>query len=177
MSIFGLWTLDKRRKRQAAEAARQAMLASVAEEDDFETEDVEGSPKIHRRSVSFAKETLPEIHGLQQRDSSFSISDYEGASGGRRSSAAGPPIEEDADAEVVTPVDPDEAGEEERPLLLHDEPLPAIVQPPVTGEAQSKAERVRGEIFGVLGIALIAFAWIFFIGTAFLRLRAKKDRS
>lgn len=153
------------------------MLASVAEEDDFETEDVEGSPKIHRRSVSFAKETLPEIHGLQRRDSSFSISDYEGTSGGRWSSAAGPPIVEDADAEVVTPEDADVTDEEERPLLLNNEPQPAVVQPPVTGEAQSKAERVRGEIFGVLGIALIAFAWIFFIGTAFLRLRAKKDRS
>jgi len=153
------------------------MLASVAEEDDFETADVEGSPKMHRRSVSFAKETLPEAHGLQRRDSSFSISDYEGSSGERRPSATGPPIEEGADAELETPVDPDVASEEERPLLSSDESLPAVVQPPVTGEAQSKAEHVRGEIFGVLGIALIAFAWIFFIGTAFLRLRAKKDRS
>lgn len=171
LSIIGLWTLDKRRKRQAAEAARQALLASVAEEEDFESEEVERSPKVHHRSVSFAKEPLPEAHGLQRREPSFSMSDQEGPTG-RPPLVAGPPIEDIAGSST----DSEEVVEEERPLL-RDEPLPIVVQTPVIGEAQSRAERIRGEICGVMGIALIAFAWVFFIGTAFLRLRAKKDRS
>lgn len=68
---------------------------------------------------------------------------------------------------------------EEEPLLLDDDdlvPWHTHVEEPVTGEAQSKSEHIRGEVFGVISICLIAFAWIFFITTAFLRLRAKSDR-
>ena len=72
-----------------------------------------------------------------------------------------------------------EGGEEEHQPLLNDRPPVGRrpqVESTVVGEAQTKSEHIRGEVFGILSIWLIAFAWLFFIGTAFLRLRAKKDR-
>ena len=86
---------------------------------------------------------------------------------------------QDSSSEMDLPPDftPGEI-EEEEPLLVDDEPVPwhAVVEEPTVGEAQSRSEHVRGEVFGVISICLIAFAWIFFIITAFLRLRAKSDR-
>ena len=72
-----------------------------------------------------------------------------------------------------------EEGEEEHQPLLNERPSMGRrnqVESTAVGEAQTKSEHVRGEVFGILSICLIAFAWLFFIGTAFLRLRAKKDR-
>ena len=164
VSIIGLWTLDRRQKRQTAELERRARLASVdnrsvedEEEEDFDPE-VPSSPKSRRNDSLRRKERLSESHSLQRREAS---------------SSSESPILPLASGHL-----PETLPEEEAQPLLNDEPLPyhAQIDAPAAGEALTRAERLRGEIFGVAGICLIAFAWIFFIGTAFLRLRAKKDR-
>ncbi|EJD03945.1 MFS general substrate transporter [Fomitiporia mediterranea MF3/22] len=165
-SIIGLWALDRRRKRQAAEVERRARLArlegSGAEGDDDEDqleESIRSSPKSRRKLSLHAKEHTSESHSLQRREASAS------------SESTITPLASGSAAE--------RAAEEEAQPLLNDEPLAYhtnVVETPATGEAQTRSEHLRGEVFGVIGILLIAFAWVFFIGTAFLRLRAKKDR-
>ncbi|KAI8995613.1 MFS general substrate transporter [Trametes punicea] len=50
-------------------------------------------------------------------------------------------------------------------------------EPPVKVKIlRTKAEVRRGEIFAVLCVVLIAFTWILFMGTAWLKLRSKEER-
>lgn len=130
---------------------------NVDEEEAFDS-DATSSPKSHHRGSMRRKEHVSESHSLQRREASSS------------SEIAVLPLASGSSLEGT-------AEEEEQPLL-NDEPLPyhAHVETPAPGEAQTKAEHLRGEVFGVAGICLIAFAWLFFIGTAFVRLRAKEDR-
>lgn len=154
-SILGLWKLDKKRKQQAAELARRAQYQPVNDiEEDLEAE-CRSSPRAQRNSLLSPKEHVrQESVSLQRRQESSGTID--------------PP----------SGFTPGEIEEEEEPLLVDNEPVPwhVTVEEPIAGEAQSRKEHVRGEAFGVISICLIAFAWIFFIITAFLRLRAKSER-
>ncbi|KAI5124682.1 hypothetical protein M0805_004290 [Coniferiporia weirii] len=164
-AILGLWILDRKRKQQAAEAARRVRRSADDEvedvlfDDDVEVDvDTEGSPRTNRRSLSTGREHDPVALSLQRRDTS---------------SSSGSPVVPLAGGSIA----PDLAEDEEQPLL-DDEPIVwhQQTEEPVAGEARTKSEHLRGEVFGILSICLIGFAWVFFIGTAFLRLRAKKDR-
>lgn len=172
LGIVFLWFLDRKRKRQAAAAARLAIVAaqSPSEEILFEAEAPE-SPRHERRRTSLsitAKERAREAHSLHRRESLASehstVSRIDEAMGGSLVGASHI-AEEDEE-------------EEERPLL-DDESLSSRIpnaHEPVAGEALTTAEHVRGEVFGVIGMCMIAFAWVFFLWTAFLRLRSKEDR-
>lgn len=168
LGIIGLWYLDRRRKRQAALLAHRVSVSNLADEDseDVDPTGVE-SPKDRRRRSLLAKERVSESHSLQRRDS---ISEY--ATVSRIDEAMSESLLGRSSSRLL-----DSEEEEERPLL-DDEPLEGHggSDEPVAGEALTKAEHVRGEAFGVMGICLIAFAWVFFLWTAFLRLRSKRDR-
>ncbi|KAH8120340.1 MFS general substrate transporter [Phellopilus nigrolimitatus] len=158
-AIVGLWALDRRRKRQASAVARSLRLDTTDEEDEivFDAES-DRQPKPSRRNPSLAKENSSRSLSLQHRETS---------------SPNGSPVMPLAGGSRV--VDVPEG--EEQPLLTEEpQAWQAQAEASVSGEAQTKGELLRGEIFGVISVCLIAFAWLFFIGTAFLKLRAKKDR-
>ena len=160
-SIIGLWALDRRRKRQAAEIARRARLsrmgggADEVDDDEFDP-DPPPSPKVRRKDSMHVKEQS-ESHLMLCREGSTSSSN---------------------ESPIVPPVpDGEFPQEEEQPLLDEASPVyTAAADVPEPGEAQTRAEHLRGEVLGVLCICLIIFAWVFFITTAILRLGAKKDR-
>ena len=160
VAIIFLWFLDRRRKRQAALIAIDSPPLPP-DEDEFNVIEEEEQPKRHSRTLSFGKqERLSESHCLDRRDCTIS------------SQSSRSPLLEAGGSAI-----PFENPEEERPLLS-DENLPWHAEPeePVAGEARTKSEVFRGEVCGVLCICLICFAWVFFISTAFLRLRSKEDR-
>jgi len=166
--IIFLWRLDRRRKAQVKEFIQRSHGRPVIAREEEEFDIVPESPKCGRRRLSFAKEQLPESHSLQQRPLSFSSPSLAAA------------IEENAESSLSYA--PPEQDEEERPLLSG-EPEGAgckaqhpEASAPVIGEAMTKGELLRGEIFGALSVLLICFAWIFFIGTAFFKMRSKEDR-
>lgn len=174
ISILGLWKLNKKRKRQAAEIVRRAQYQPVIEEDeDLEAECHDRSSReVQRNSfiVSSHKNehTRQESVSLQRRQDSTSLSESLSSNFDALSRETG--IGTGAGAE---------GEEEEEPLLEDgDEVVPwhTNVEELTAGEAQTQSEHIRGEVFGVISICLIAFAWMFFIITAFLRLRAKGDR-
>jgi len=145
----------------------------VQQEDDEDIEDVDPtgveSPKTHRPIPSLAKEHVSESHSLQRRDSISSESATVS-----RVDVARESLHDRSHSSLLTGVE-----EEEQPLLdgdsLDSEQGEQPIEP-VVGEALTRAEHVRGEVFGVLGICLIAFAWVLFLWTALLRLRSKEER-
>ncbi|THH06101.1 hypothetical protein EW145_g4316 [Phellinidium pouzarii] len=148
--------LNLKRKRQAAGAVQCRPLET---NDDTENE-FEANPLVmsrtHRRSSSRPELCAAEVHSLQRRENLSSI---------------GSPVVPFEDESTIL-------YEEEEEPLLNDEPLVRHPQAEglAIGEAQTKIEHMRGKIFAVLSICLIAFTWVFFIATVYLRLRAKKDR-
>ncbi|KAL5534224.1 hypothetical protein ACEPAG_686 [Sanghuangporus baumii] len=165
-SIIGLWALDRRRKRQAAEIARRALSARIerngddADDDEFDP-DPSPSPKVRRKDTLHVKEQSSESHVMLCREGSSSTS-------------GGSPVMPFASGNLPDTV---LSQEEEWPLLDEESPVYAAeMEIPEPGEAQTKAEHLRGEVFGAISICLIIFAWAFFIATAILRLGAKKDR-
>lgn len=166
VAILFLCALDRRRKRQAAEAAlRMQRSPELSVEDDMDTVDPTASPKGVRRKLSFAKERPLESHSLQRRATSLSDGSL-------------PVVPDESEASLQYMADG--PGEEEQPLLREEitnsQLPPEDTEPPMAGEARTKWEMLRGEVFGCLSIGLICFAWIFFIGTAYLKLRSKEDR-
>jgi len=166
VAILFLCALDRRRKHQAAEAvSRMQRSPEMDGEEEFDIVEPALSPKSIRRKLSFAKEQTLESLSLQRRASSVSETSL-------------PAISD----EPLQPSRPlvDGGREEEQPLL--DDEITTIRPPlsdlegPMAGEAKSKWEKLRGEICGGVSICLICFAWIFFIGTAYLKLRSKDDR-
>lgn len=164
-SIVFLWILDRRRKQQAEIAAAANAATDESADDDFNIIEEEEQPKRHSRRLSLSKQesvSVPESHCLERRDSNLSSH-----------SPVVPFLEASASA---SPYDHHEP-EEERPLLGDDIlPWHGDKEEPIAGEARTKSEVLRGEICGVLCICLICFAWVFFISTAFFRLRSKEDR-
>ena len=124
-----------------------------------------GSTRISR------KERASESHSLRARSSVSSPVNPFGA-----------PLPRVIPTETALIDEEDEEREsEEQPLLEEadaERGLPAVassqdLERPVAGEAQTRAEHVRGMMFGVACICVIAFAWIFFITTAFFKLRGR----
>ena len=174
LSILGLWYLDRRRKSQLAEIENK--LREQGLEDECTTEP-EIEPELlrgHMAGHGSRKERASESHSLRARDSVNVSPANPFMIGLPKASSSEPRVDEDEGEEA----------EEEQPLLHEPDSArssrlleaQAELDRPVAGEAQTNAEHVRGEIFSVMSICVIAFAWIFFITTAFLRLRAKKDR-
>lgn len=171
IGICGLWGLDCRRKRQAQQIALITARSNtdppdevVMADSDIDDEQSPNSPKSNRLSFTKVKR-IAESHSLQRRDSVLELMTGVGSS-----------------SRVGETNETNESEEEERPLL--GEEMNPIIRPKLQskeaeveiGVARSRGEVLRGEIFGILGICAIIFAWAFFILTALHRLRSKEDR-
>ena len=166
VGIVGLWTLDRRRKRQARYTALIAHSTDPSSDDQLD--DDEETPKTsrsNRLSLSGSRR-ISESHSLHRWEHAFET--LPGVSGAAHDSDTIPGTAEGL--------------EEERPLLREEAQhgtsasLPSKEEEPEFGVAQSRGEILRGEIFSVLGICAILFAWVFFIVTALHRLRSRGDR-
>lgn len=145
-----------------------AVVAQTPPEEEvlFEAEDPESPRHKHRRtSLSFtAKERVRESRSLYRRESS--VSEHSTVSR----------IDEAVGGSLVGSSHIAEEDEEAHPLLNGESLALRLPREPVAGEALTRTEHVRGEVFSVIGMFFIAVAWVFFLWTAFLRLRSKEDR-
>ncbi|KAI0651837.1 MFS general substrate transporter [Trametes meyenii] len=161
-AVMGLAHLDHKQK-EAASRRMSSLLPSVVDENDedepqpgkepgtddenWEAEHPESS-RHHRRSSTLTRSPLPSSSTPEQ-----SIPLLHGPS--RSSTIRGSRylVEAVAEAEASGPTVPVKAK-----------------------VLRTKAEVRRGELFAVLSGVLIAFAWVLFMGTAWLRLRSKEER-
>jgi len=157
--------------RRIASADDEGMGVVEEPEEEFDPE-AEESPKTRNRLSFVAAGTKvqhcrQESHSLQRRASSAS------------ELGLARPVFSAADPTTQGVLSEGDGDEEEQPLLASDEPIVwhTHVEEPAAGESQSKAEHIRGEVFGGLGLCAILFAWVLFIGTAVVRLRSKDDRA
>lgn len=174
LSLIGLWSLDRRRKAQYAAIQHKLREHGLEDEVDCEPEIEPELLNGHGSSRISRKERASESHSLRAPSSMSSpVNQFR------------PPLPPMTPSETVVVDEEDEGRESEGDPLLQDDAersstaveALAELEQPIAGEAQSRAEHVRGTIFGVCCIFVIAFAWIFFITTAFLKLRARNGGS
>ena len=59
---------------------------------------------------------------------------------------------------------------EEEPLLIDANASDMITHETSLGLARSEAEAKRGHVFAMVSLAVLCFTWIFYLGTAYLKL-------
>jgi len=170
VGLIGLWWLDRSRKAQAARRSSSARVENLDE-----NARPPSSPSRHRRQKSTSTHKGPESVALSSRRS------VGGPSGTQLSS------ELDYPDKVVS----GSYEQEEEPLLItHSRTTSDNVTSPrlassesQLGEtkslvlARSTKEVQRGNIFAIISLCLIGLTWLLFLGTAFLKLRSKKERT
>ncbi|PSS37720.1 hypothetical protein PHLCEN_2v413 [Hermanssonia centrifuga] len=163
VGIVGLAHLDRKQKRAAARRT-SALLPAIEEDSDYHVE----TPPLIKESIS-----EDEWNG---RDSSSQVLGTRPATGTIRSLRGVPSTSASITAEQSIPLlrSPSQSSSARNSRYL----AAGITAPsPLTGRVtRTKAEVKRGESFALLCGVMIAFAWILFMGTAYLRLRSKAER-
>ncbi|KAI0778169.1 MFS general substrate transporter [Trametes elegans] len=162
--IVGLGYLDHKQKEDTAR--RTSILPSVV---DDSSSDEEGSAGADGKGIGSPDENW-------QPDSEAT----EGSRHRRSSTLIRPPLPSASSPEQSIPLlrGPSRSSTVRGSRYL----VEAVVEaeptaPPVQVKVlRTKAEVRRGEVFAVLSGVLIAFAWVLFMGTAWLRLRSKEER-
>ncbi len=164
VGIVGLAHLDRKQKRAAARRT-STLLPAIEEDSDYHVE----TPPLIKESIS-----EDEWNG---RDSSSQVLGTRPATGTIRSLRGVPSTSASITAEQSIPLlrSPSQSSSARKSSYL----AAGITAPsPLTGRVtRTKAEVKRGESFALLCGVMIAFAWILFMGTAYLRLRSKAERS
>ncbi|KAF7791842.1 hypothetical protein EIP86_002866 [Pleurotus ostreatoroseus] len=163
VAIVGLARLDRKQKRAAARRL-SALLPPIVEEDDEPFLDIPATPP---------KEPGDEDEWPHQ-DQSSPATQTKSLPGTVRSLRG-----VQAPSTAISP-------EQSIPLLRsasqassqrNSRYLPGLVSPSTAPKiVRTRSEVKRGKAFSLMSGCLIAFAWVLFMGTAYLRLRSKEER-
>lgn len=168
--LLGLWWLDRSRKIQAEHDSLSAGADNLAENVEHSS-----SPSRQRRNKTISTRKEPESVALSSRGSISATRERVLSSESGDLEAASVSYEQ----------------EEEEPLLVThsrtaSDDLPSPSPLPSSQQlrerrllviAHSTSEVRRGNIFASMSICLIVLTWLLFLGTAFLKLRSKKERT
>lgn len=162
IGIVGLARLDRKQKRAAARRL-SALLPPIVEEDDepfFDTPDPAKEPG--------------EEDAWPQRDQSSPVLHTKSLPGTVRSMRGVPsPSTAVSDEQSIPLLRSASQASSQRNSRY----LPGLISPaPSPKLVRTKREVRRGEVFSMMSGLLIAFAWVLFMGTAWLRLRSKEER-